>query len=57
MIALREQRPYTRPLRITGLDGVRRHIVVTALPLIGQNGRDLGAVAVLWPVNRNHPPR
>jgi hypothetical protein len=57
MIALREQRPYTRPLRIIGLDGVRRHIVVTALPMIGQNGRDLGGIAILWPVNRNHPPR
>ncbi len=48
VIALRERRPHSRPLSITGLDGVRRRIVVTAFPLIGQSGRHLGGVAILW---------
>jgi hypothetical protein len=35
---------------IQGLDQVRRHIEVTAFPLIGQAGRHLGAVAIFWEV-------
>jgi len=33
---------------IEGLDGVRRALNVTALPLVGQEGRALGAAAVFW---------
>ena len=33
---------------IDGLDGARRTLDVTALPLIGQHGRELGAMAVFW---------
>jgi PAS domain-containing protein len=39
------------PFRITGLDGVVRRIAVTAFPLEGQQGRHLGAVAILWEVD------
>lgn len=33
---------------IVGLDGLRRHIAVTAFPLVGQNARHLGSVAIFW---------
>jgi len=33
---------------IRGLDGERREIAVTAFPLIGQAGTDLGSVAIFW---------
>jgi PAS domain-containing protein len=33
---------------ITGADGVRRHISVTALPFVGLGGRDLGSLALFW---------
>jgi len=48
LVALREQRPVHRELWISGLDGVRRPIGATALPLVGQGGVRLGAVAMFW---------
>jgi len=48
VIALQERRPAHRDLFIEGLDGQRRHIEVTAFPLIGQAGRYLGGVAIFW---------
>jgi hypothetical protein len=47
-IAVQHKRPAHGEMHITGLDGVDRHIVVTAFPIIGQSERDLGAVAVFW---------
>ena len=47
-IALREGRPVHDELWIVGLDGVVRHLNITALPLRAQGGRDVGAVAVFW---------
>jgi PAS domain-containing protein len=47
--ALRSSRAVHSTLQITGLDGVRRPIEVTALPLRGQAGKLLGAIAVFWP--------
>ena len=44
--ALREGRPCHGRLRITGLDGVKRLIEVTAMPLVGQGSRLLGARAI-----------
>ncbi len=46
--ALRERRPAHRVIGITGLDGVRKMIEVTAFPIEGQGGRHLGAVAAFW---------
>jgi PAS domain-containing protein len=56
MIALTEQRPAHGSLWIRGLDQVNRHIEATALPLIGREGRFLGAVAIFWetPSQGNH---
>jgi PAS domain-containing protein len=48
VIALRERRPAHQPVRFRSLDGVSRTIEVTALPLEGQGGRQLGAVAIFW---------
>ncbi|HEV8713718.1 MAG TPA: PAS domain-containing protein [Candidatus Binatia bacterium] len=50
-IALNERRPAHGDFYIRGLDRVRRHIEVTAFPLIGQAERNLGAVALFWEVH------
>ncbi len=47
-IALRERRPMHRRIKYRGLDAVTRIIEITALPLDGQAGRPLGAVAIFW---------
>lgn len=46
--ALRTRAPAHREFWATGLDGRRRHLQVTELPLVGQAGRFLGAIAVFW---------
>jgi PAS domain-containing protein len=48
VIALTKRRPDHRSFWIRGLDGKKRHIEVTALPLIGQTGRILGAISLFW---------
>jgi PAS domain-containing protein len=40
--------PAHLPFWIQGMDGVRRHIDVTAFPLIGQHRRLVGGVALFW---------
>ena len=47
-VALSKQRPAHRHVRFQGLDGVSRSIEVTAFPLHGQGGRQLGAVTFFW---------
>jgi PAS domain-containing protein len=47
-IAFAELRAAHDTFWITGLDGRRRNLAVTAFPLIGQNDRLLGAVAIFW---------
>jgi PAS domain-containing protein len=49
-IALMERRPAFRNLWLRGLDGVLRHIEITAFPLIGQADRFLGVMAIFWEV-------
>jgi hypothetical protein len=49
-LALAERQPSHGTFWVHGVDQVRRHIAVTALPLIGQAGRNVGAVAILWEV-------
>lgn len=48
MIALTERRPVHGHFWITGDDGVRRCIATTAFPIVGQAGRNLGAMAIFW---------
>jgi len=50
VVAVNEHRPSHGRLWISGIDNVRRHIEVVALPLIGQSDRNLGAIAIFWEV-------
>jgi PAS domain-containing protein len=47
-IALLERRPAHSHLFITGLDGVRREIQVTAFPLMSTPDDLVGMVAIFW---------
>jgi hypothetical protein len=47
-ISVLYHRPAFGDLSITGLDGVRRDLSTAAFPLIGQNDRHLGAIAMFW---------
>jgi PAS domain-containing protein len=47
-VALESQRPAQGRMWIRGLDGTRRRLEVTAIPLQGQWGDHLGAVAIFW---------
>lgn len=49
--ALAHKTPQHGRMWIDGLDGAHRTLDVTALPLIGQHGRELGALAVFWEVD------
>jgi PAS domain-containing protein len=48
LLALARRRPAHRAFWIRGMDGQRRHLEVSAFPLIGLEDRPLGAVATLW---------
>lgn len=48
ILAVRERRPTHSALQIGGLDGRTRRIESTVMPLEGQGGRLLGAVALFW---------
>ena len=50
VIALRELRTAHRKFWIRGLDGVKRKIEVTAIPLIGQGKKMTGAVSIFQEV-------
>ena len=43
--AVRDRRPAHRVFWLRGLDGIRRHMDETAIPIVGHAGRFLGAVA------------
>jgi len=47
-VALRERRPAQQILRITGYDGVKRLISVTAIPLFVRGDQFVGCMAVFW---------
>ncbi len=47
-IAIAEQRPAQGRIWISALDGKRRRLDVTAVPLRGQWGQHLGAAAIFW---------
>lgn len=51
VIALTKRVPAHRGLRFCGLDGAWRDVEVAAIPLEGQGGRFLGAVATFWEVS------
>ena len=47
-VALKEDRPVQGDYWMKGMDGVSRHLAITALPLDGERGVNLGAMAVVW---------
>jgi len=51
-IALRKQRPAHLRVKFKALDGIERHIEVTAFPLGGRGDRHLGAVAIFWEIDK-----
>ncbi len=48
VLALDKREPAHRAMTIRGLDGMRRDIAVTALPLESVTGRFVGAMAIFW---------
>jgi PAS domain-containing protein len=50
MTSLEDHRPAHAKIWITNQVGERREIEVTTFPIVGQAGRDLGAVALFWGV-------
>jgi PAS domain-containing protein len=48
VIALRKGVPAHRHFEIAASDGVQRSIEVTAFPIVGAQGSQLGAVAMFW---------
>jgi PAS domain-containing protein len=46
--ALDERRPTHARIRITGRDGIRRNIAVTAFPLLVSEAEFAGAVSIFW---------
>ena len=49
-IALREHKPAHKRFWIRGLDGRKRQIEVTAIPIIGQQNQLAGAAAIFWEI-------
>lgn len=47
-IALVDHKPAHRRMRITGLDGARRVLEVTAFPIFARADEFVGAVAIFW---------
>lgn len=47
-VAMLQKRPAHRALRITGMDGVKRIIEVTAFPLFPREHEFVGAIAIFW---------
>jgi PAS domain-containing protein len=50
MITLAKQRPAYRRFFIQGMNGVRRQIEVTSIPIAGLKGEFLGAAALFWEI-------
>jgi PAS domain-containing protein len=50
--ALTDRTPTQGSFFIRGLDGISRHLSVTAVPLEGPGGTDLGALAIFWALPR-----
>jgi PAS domain-containing protein len=48
VVTLRERVPCHGTLWILGLDGTRRRLSITAVPLLGRHGVLVGAAALFW---------
>lgn len=54
-IALLERRPAHHELAITGLDGTRRELSVTAFPLLASETVLVGMMAIFWEMGNGAP--
>jgi PAS domain-containing protein len=52
MIALGTRRPAHKRLYIQGMNGVRRHIDVVSIPILGLQGELVGAAALFWEIEK-----
>jgi PAS domain-containing protein len=50
MIALTTRRPAHKRLYLHGLNGVRRHIEVASIPIVGLQSEFLGAASLYWEI-------
>lgn len=50
MIALTTRRPAYKRLYIHGLNGVRRHLEVVSIPIVGLQGEFLAAASLYWEI-------
>jgi PAS domain-containing protein len=50
MAALTTRRPAYKRFYIHGMNGVRRHIEVAAIPIVGLQGEFLGATSLFWEI-------
>lgn len=55
VIALNKQQPSHRNLLMRRADGVQQRIAATAIPIIGEGTRHLGAMVMLWESDETHP--
>ena len=53
MIAITERIPAHLKFWIRSIDNIRRHIEATAFPLVNEEGRFLGAIAIFWEMSRS----
>lgn len=50
IISLGTRRPAHKRFYIQGMDGMRRHIDVVSIPIVGLQGEFVGAAALFWEV-------
>lgn len=50
MVALATRRPAYKRFYIHGINGVRRHLEVASIPIIGLQGEFLGATSLFWEI-------
>ena len=55
VIALEKQQPAQRHIRIRAGDGTTKVIADTAIPIVGEGHRQLGAMVLLWDTGEDHP--
>ncbi len=55
VIALEERHPAHARMHVMGEDDTSHELAVTAMPLVGQGDRFLGAIAFFWDVSNETP--
>lgn len=54
VIALEKQVPAQRLIRMRSDDGTGKVVADTAIPIVGEGNRHLGAMVLLWATDENH---